>query len=174
MLTIRRYQLQALASCIVHCDRGDRTTRNTNATSRGGSRKIVWGGQKFIFAPPNFPFPYTYHVKSGQFGGGKNIFLPRIMNFLPRLPPPGSASGDKSGGARELLLQGDSLQTMRHLSPGRHHGPFTARPVTPRRPVNPEACHTPLAFIRQHRPHPSTPVIGYSHLLLTVMMIMLV
>ena len=46
-------------------------------TGRGGSRKLVWGGgQKRIFAPPNLPFPYIYHVKGGQFGGAKTYFCP--------------------------------------------------------------------------------------------------
>jgi len=47
------------------------------ASTQGRIQKNSLGGQKLIFAPPNLPFPYIYHVKGGQFGGGqKRIFGP--------------------------------------------------------------------------------------------------
>jgi len=111
--------------------------------SRGGSRKIVWGGQKRIFAPPNLPFPYTYHVKGGQFGGGKNMFLPRKINFLPRLPPLDppvlgspprlcdTASSSSSTLTSEALRQWQSVATDKHFtlsapSEEIRHGPVPA------------------------------------------------
>jgi len=43
-------------------------------------KKRSEGGQTRIFAQAYLPFPYTYHVKDGQFGGGgsgrqKRVFV---------------------------------------------------------------------------------------------------
>jgi len=75
------------SSCDREWERAERLCRKSDV-DRGGTRKIVWAA-KTHFAPPNLLFPYTHQVKGGQFGGGgKNIFLPRKITFLPRLHPP--------------------------------------------------------------------------------------
>ena len=55
---------------------------------RGKKAFFGGGGQKRIFVQAKWPFPYTYHVKGGQFGG-KRIFAPQNYIFAPfALPSP--------------------------------------------------------------------------------------
>ena len=54
---------------------GDPRELNSFPTRRSsdlGSCPPVWGGKKKFCPPPppQLQFPYTYHVKGGQFGGG--------------------------------------------------------------------------------------------------------